>query len=206
MIIIIDYGVGNLNSIKNMIKKVGFKAEITSNIDQISKGTKFVLPGVGSFEYGINKLRSMSYFSVLEKKILEEKTPVLGVCLGAQLLFEASEEGSPVDGLGWIKGSIKKFKHSDKNYNLKIPHMGWNYVKPLKYSKLLEGLDEKSRFYFVHSYHFECKEKEANLLETSYGYPFVSGVEKENVLGVQFHPEKSHKFGMQLYSNYLKNY
>lgn len=206
MIIIIDYGVGNLNSIKNMIKKVGFESTITSEVGIIKKATKFILAGVGSFEYGINKLKSMPYFSVLQKKVLTDKIPILGVCLGAQLLFEESEEGKPVPGLGWIKGNIKKFNIQDKSTGLKVPHMGWNYVKPLKKSKLLVGLDKEARFYFVHSYHFECQKKEVKLLETSYGYPFVSAVEKDNIIGVQFHPEKSHKFGMQLFSNFLNNY
>jgi len=205
MIVILDYGVGNLNSIKNMIKKVGFTSVITSDVNMIKEATKFILPGVGSFEYGINKLRNMPYFSVLEKKVLVEKIPILGVCLGAQLLFEESEEGGSISGLGWIKGCIKKFK-IEQDYDLKIPHMGWNYVTPLKKSKLLDGIDEKSRFYFVHSYHFDCEDKGTPLLETNYGYSFVSAVEKDNVLGVQFHPEKSHKFGMKLYSNYLNNY
>lgn len=207
MIIIIDYGVGNLNSIKNMIKKVGFNSEITSDIEIIRKGTKFILPGVGSFAYGINRLRNMPYFSVLEHLILVEKKPILGVCLGAQLLFEESEEGVDAKGLGWIKGSIEKFDHkliSEKG--LKVPHMGWNFTKPLKKSKLLEGIDKNSRFYFVHSYHINSNDEEANLLETEYGYSFVSAIEKDNILGVQFHPEKSHKFGMKLYSNYLNNY
>lgn len=206
MIVIIDYGVGNLNSIKNMVKKVGFKSEITSDIDLISSATKFILPGVGSFEYGIKKLRSMPYFSVLQDKVLLNKTPIIGVCLGAQLLFEESEEGNSVKGLGWIAGKIKKFNIQDKNLELKVPHMGWNYVKPLKESRLLNNLNQNSRFYFVHSYHFECEEKGVELLETNYGYPFISAVEKGNIIGVQFHPEKSHKFGMQLYSNFLNNY
>ena len=165
-----------------MIKKIGFKAEITSNPQLISKGTKFILPGVGSFEYGIKKLKSMSYFSILESKILTEKVPILGVCLGAQ------------------------FKFTEKDLELKIPHMGWNFVRPLKKSMLLNDLNPTSRFYFVHGYHFNCEEEKTKLLETEYGYPFISAVEKENILGVQFHPEKSHKFGMILYKNFLNNY
>lgn len=189
-----------------MIKKIGFKAEITSNPQLISKGTKFILPGVGSFEYGINKLKSMPYFSILESKILTEKVPILGVCLGAQLLFEKSEEGNESPGLGWIKGTITKFKFTEKDLELKIPHMGWNFVRPLKKSMLLNDLNPTSRFYFVHGYHFNCEEEKTKLLETEYGYPFISAVEKENILGVQFHPEKSHKFGMILYKNFLNNY
>lgn len=206
MIIILDYGVGNLNSIKNMIKKVGFVSEISSDPEVVAKGTKFILPGVGSFSYGMTKLRSTPYFKVLEQKVLKEKIPILGVCLGAQLLFEESEEGGHSKGLGWIKGRVTKFKYTSNEEELKIPHMGWNFALPVKKSRLLDGLDENARFYFVHSYHFNCSDKDTPLLTTVYGQPFISAVEKENVIGVQFHPEKSHKFGMQLYKNFLNYY
>lgn len=206
MIVILDYGVGNLNSIKNMVKKVGFDSEITSDPEVVSKGTKFILPGVGSFNYGITKLKSTPYFNTLEQKVLQEKKPILGVCLGAQLLFEESEEGERTEGLGWIKGKVKKFKFSSNETELKIPHMGWNFVRSVKRSKLLEGLDENARFYFVHSYHFDCCDDDSPLLTTVYGHSFVSAVEKGNVIGVQFHPEKSHKFGMKLYKNFLNHY
>lgn len=205
MTVIIDYGVGNLNSIKNMIKKIGFEAVISSQIYDIDKASKLILPGVGSFEYGMNKLRNSSFFELLEKKVIKEKTPILGVCLGAQLLFETSEEGENIKGLGWIRGNVRKFE-KDHYPNLKIPHMGWNYVKSLKKSKLMNDMPSEPRFYFVHSYHFELTDRSSALMETEYGYPFISAVEKGNVLGVQFHPEKSHKFGKQLYYNFLSSY
>jgi glutamine amidotransferase len=208
MIIIIDYEIGNLTSIKNMIKKAGSDSTITSDVSKIATASKFILPGVGSFEYGIRKLRSMPYFDLLEKRVLEDKIPLLGICLGAQLLFERSEEGASSLGLGWIKGKVIKFNGTESLQQniIKVPHMGWNRVKKLKDSKLTQGISELSRFYFVHSYHFVCKYPEDALFETFYGYPFVSGVENNNILGVQFHPEKSHKFGMKLYSNFLNNY
>jgi glutamine amidotransferase len=206
MVLIFDYGIGNLTSIANMLKKIGVHSEISNSEDHVLKAEKIILPGVGSFEYGINMLKKMPSFSALEYEILNNKKPILGVCLGAQLLFKSSEEGNNPKGLGWIDGSIQKFS-SDKFLGVeKIPHMGWNWVKKIKKSKLLEGLDEESRYYFVHSYHMVVNNTEDILLETNYGYEFVSAVEKENILGVQFHPEKSHKFGLKLYSNFINNY
>jgi glutamine amidotransferase len=206
MVTIIDYGIGNLTSIKNMLKKAGTNSIISSNINDIAKADKLILPGVGSFEYSIKKLRSMDYFSILEEKVLIEHTPVLGVCLGAQLLLERSEEGAEVPGLGWIKGKVIKFDKKKLGFVDKVPHMGWNEVTMLKDSKLTIGFDANPRFYFVHSYHMVCDNSNDALFQTNYGYPFVSGVEKDNILGVQFHPEKSHKFGMKLYSNFVNNY
>lgn len=208
MITIIDYEIGNLTSIKNMLKKAGSDSIITSDVNKISVASKLILPGVGSFEYGMKKLRSMPYFEVLEKRVIEDKIPILGVCLGAQLLLECSEEGSPISGLGWIKGKVVKFNWAEPLFNkgLKVPHMGWNEIRILKGSKLTQDFSGHPRFYFVHSYHIVCEDIEDALFETDYGYPFISGIEKGNILGVQFHPEKSHKFGLKLYTNFLNNY
>jgi glutamine amidotransferase len=206
MITIIDYDLGNLESIKNMFSKVGIEATITKDTELISKGEKFILPGVGSYEYGISKLKGMPYFDVLESKIMKEKKPILGICLGAQLLFESSEEGNSPTGLGWLKGKVVKFRPELMSEPLKIPQMGWNWVKSNKESKLAEGMNEESRFYFVHSYHFAETEAANILFSSEYGYEFVSGIEKENILGVQFHPEKSHNFGFQLFKNFALNY
>lgn len=206
MILIIDYGVGNLTSIANMLKKAGAESKISNNEEDILKADKIILPGVGSFEYGMDKLKNMSSFQILENEILSNKKPVLGVCLGAQLLFKSSEEGNHPQGLGWIDGTIQKFREQEFAAGEKIPHMGWNLVEQKKESKLLQGLDEHSRFYFVHSYHMLANNPDDVLMKTSYGYEFVSAVEKGNILGVQFHPEKSHKFGLKLYSNFVNNY
>jgi len=206
MITIIDYEIGNLASIRNMLRKIGYDSVISSDINDIVKADKLILPGVGSFEYGMKKLKSMSYFSLLEKRVLVDKVPILGVCLGAQLLLDSSEEGGESKGLGWISGRVIKFDEKKLSGDEKIPHMGWNRVKGLKESKLLKGLDINSRFYFVHSYHMICTNSDDMLLETNHGYSFVSGVERDNILGVQFHPEKSHKFGMKLYDNFISNY
>jgi glutamine amidotransferase len=206
MVLIFDYGIGNLNSIANMLKKVGVQSKISNREDDVILSDKIILPGVGSFEYGMNKLKNLPSFSVLEHEVIENKKPILGVCLGAQLLFKSSEEGNNPKGLGWIDGSIQKFNSDRFSGTEKIPHMGWNRVKLMKQSSLLLGLDEYSRYYFVHSYHMKVNNTEDILLKTNYGYEFVSAVERGNVIGVQFHPEKSHKFGLKLYGNFVNNY
>jgi imidazole glycerol-phosphate synthase subunit HisH len=206
MITIIDYGVGNLSSIANMLKRIGEDSIITSDINKISEATKFILPGVGSFDYGINQLKQSDYFSVLCKKVQEEKTPLMGVCLGMQLLSNGSEEGS-TPGLGWIDGYVKKFDSNVvKNAGLKIPHMGWTDIEIKKNSMLLTDLPKEANFYFVHSYYFQTKNQDDILLTSNYGDNFTSGIEKDNIVAVQFHPEKSHKYGMQLYRNFAKLY
>ena len=202
MIVILDYGIGNLNSIKNMIKKTGHKAIITSSKEELSKADKIILPGVGSFDFAMKKIKSMSFFPLLEKKVLEEKIPVLGVCLGAQMLLNKSEEGKE-EGLGWITGKSIKFNFKDKTY--RVPHMGWNYIEKMKSTILLDDLPSNPRFYFVHSYYMECENSNDEMTITDYGSKFVSGINKENIYGVQFHPEKSHKFGLQLYKNFIEN-
>lgn len=201
MIIVIDYGMGNLGSIANMIKKVGYKCIITSDLEEIKKATKLILPGVGSFDNGMKNLENLGMIEVLNQKVLVEKTPILGICLGMQLMTKSSEEGNLV-GLGWIDAQTKRFV-SD---TLKIPHMGWNIIKHQKESKLFDESESEKRFYFVHSYFVSCNQKADILTNTNYTQDFVSSFEKDNVIGVQFHPEKSHKFGMDLIKNFLENY
>jgi glutamine amidotransferase len=201
MIVVIDYGMGNLGSIANMIKKVGHKCIITSDLEEIKKATNLILPGVGSFDNGMRNLAELGMIEVLSQKILIEKTPILGICLGMQLMTKSSEEGI-LAGLGWIDAQTKKFV-SD---TLKIPHMGWNIVKHQKESKLFDECESEKRFYFVHSYCVSCNQKVDILTNTNYTQDFVSSFEKENVVGVQFHPEKSHKFGMQLLKNFIDRY
>lgn len=199
MVAIIDYGVGNLKAIQNILSKVGGKSIITSDPDQIKNANRLILPGVGSFNYGIEQLHSRSLFHLLEEEVIVRKKVVLGLCLGAQLMTERSEEGN-VKGLGWVPAKTVKF---DLSYKQSVPHMGWADVKFCPSSKLGEGIDE-ARFYFAHSYHFSFNDQQFVNGFAFHGYEFPSSFEVNNIFGVQFHPEKSHTFGMKLFRNFLK--
>jgi len=202
MITILDYGMGNVKSILNIIYKVGGEATISSDIDKILDAEKIILPGIGSFDIGVKNLTEQGLIPVLKKKVLKEKTPFLGICLGMQLITQKSEEGK-LNGLGWINAETEKFKSLKDN--LKVPHMGWNYVVVKKNSKLFKDMYDNPRFYFVHSYYVRCKDENDILATTEYSFDFVSAVEKDNIYATQFHPEKSHKFGMKLMENFVKN-
>jgi glutamine amidotransferase len=199
MIVVIDYGMGNIGSILNMLKKIDAEGIVSSDPDLIKRADKLILPGVGSFDEGMKNLKASLLIPVIEDKVMKEKTPILGICLGMQLFAKKSEEGV-LDGLGWIDAEVKKFNF--RNDGLKIPHMGWNTVAVLKRDEFLGDMPDPSRFYFVHSYYLVCNDKKDALLVTDYGHPFVSAVKKDNIIGVQFHPEKSHKFGMKLLENF----
>ena len=198
MIAILDYGVGNLKSIYNIFKKVGVDSIITSDIEVIKSANKYLLPGVGSFDHGINSLRNAPFFETLEIEILQNKKPILGICLGMQLLSNLSEEGKE-KGLGWIDAKTVKFELDDKS--LSIPHMGWNKTNPTNTKDIYQKLGE-NRFYFVHTYHVVCNDEKNILATANYGENFTCSIYKDNIYGVQFHPEKSHKFGMQLFENF----
>lgn len=202
MITIINYNAGNIKSIQNMLKRIGAKSCISSDATEIEQAEKLILPGVGHFDYGMRNLQESGLIEVLNKKIVTDKVPLLGICLGAQLLGNKSEEGI-IPGLGWIDMQVVKFDENKLPKNLKIPHMSWNEIIIKKQSELLAGLNNESRFYFVHSYHMKCNDENDILTNTNYGYEFTSAVEKDNIYGVQFHPEKSHKFGMRLLENFV---
>lgn len=202
MISIINYNAGNIKSIQNMLKRIGAKSCINSDANEIEQAEKLILPGVGHFDYGMKNLQESGLIEVLNKKVLVDKVPLLGICLGAQLLGNRSDEGTE-KGLGWIDMDIVKFDKTKMAENLKIPHMSWNEIKIKKQSYLLEKLSDQSRFYFVHSYHMQPKSTNDVLTTSFYGYEFVSGVQKDNIFGVQFHPEKSHKYGMRLLENFV---
>lgn len=202
MITIINYNAGNIKSIQNMLKRIGAKSVINSSAEEIAQAEKLILPGVGSFDYGMKNLRQSGLIEILNEKVINNKTPILGICLGAQLLGNNSEEGKE-KGLGWIDMDIVKFDKTKMAEQLKIPHMSWNEVAVRKKSKLMEGLEDEARFYFVHSYHILPNNENDVLSKSNYGYEFVSAVEKDTIFGVQFHPEKSHKFGMRLLQNFV---
>jgi glutamine amidotransferase len=204
MITIIDYKTGNLGSIQNILKRIGEDSVITSDKDIIEKATKIILPGVGAFDTGMRNLLELDLVDILNKKVIAEKIPVLGICLGMQLLSNGSEEGS-LPGLGWIDAETLRFRFRD-TVEYKIPHMGWNFIRQHKDSKLFTDMYSDPRFYFVHSYFFRANIEKDILLSTTYEIEFTSGVEKGNILGVQFHPEKSHKFGMKLLKNFVDFY
>jgi glutamine amidotransferase len=203
-IVIIDYGMGNVGSISNMLKYLGARAIISSDYTVIKSADKLILPGVGHFDRAMENIKKQSLYEVIGEMALDKKKPFLGICLGMQLMCNLSEEGNAV-GLKLVDAQVKKFNFPD-NKECKIPHMGWNYIQPQKQSHILQGLDEKSRFYFVHSYFVECSGRPDVLTETIYGKPFVSSFEHNNLIGVQFHPEKSHRFGISLFKNFLQHY
>lgn len=202
MTVIIDYGIGNLDSVLNMFKKIGEKdVMISSDKDIIIKAKKLLLPGVGSFDAGMRNLEESGLIPVLNEKVLIEKTPILGICLGMQLLTYKSEEGIKA-GLGWIDAETIKFNLTPE-LKLKVPHMGWSYVNVKRKNSLID-IDSKSRFYFVHSYYVKCFDENQSIATSNFGVDFTCMVKKENIYGVQFHPEKSLKFGMKLLENFTK--
>ena len=206
MITIVDYGVGNLASIKNMLKRIGVNAIVSSEESEILSAEKLILPGVGAFDTCAQRLQESGLVAVLNEKVINKKVPILGICVGMQLLTFGSEEGK-LPGLGWINGNIIKFRQDMLANDFKIPHMGWADVQLSKPSSLFnEMTDTEPRFYFVHSYHPVVNQQEDIMAYAEYGYPFIAGIERDNILGVQFHPEKSHKFGMKLLENFVKNY
>jgi glutamine amidotransferase len=195
LIAIVDYGVGNVKSIANMLLRIGVPSRLVSRPEELSTATKIILPGVGAFDAAMRALREHGMIEPLCEKVLSQKVPVLGICLGMQLLAESSEEGD-LAGLGWIGGCSRRLAFPESAASLKVPHMGWNVVTPQRESSLLSPVPEPRRFYFVHSYHLVCAQAKDVLATTTYGVEFVSAVARDNVYGVQFHPEKSHKYGM----------
>ncbi len=200
MIIIVDYGMGNLFSIQKAFKRINVESKITSDSEEIFKANKLLLPGVGHFEKGMENIKKTGMLGLLNKKVLEDKTPILGICLGMQLMTKFSEEGD-VEGIGWIDAKTCKFNYY-QNKKLKIPHMGWNSVLQKKKSKLFYDISEESLFYFVHSYYVNCERKEDVLATTNYMLEFDSSFEKDNIFATQFHPEKSHQSGLKLLQNF----
>ena len=199
-IVIVDYGLGNIGSLLNMFEYIGVQARVANDADDVIDAEKLVLPGVGAFDYAMEKLEENKLIEILNFKVLEKSCPILGVCLGMQLMCNRSEEGAKA-GLGWVEGDVKRIP---SNPGLVIPHMGWNYVKQSKANPLTQTLDDDARFYFVHSFYVELEEISNEIISCEYGHVFTCGFQVGNIYGVQFHPEKSHRFGKQLLSNFAK--
>jgi glutamine amidotransferase len=205
MISIINYGMGNIGSIVNMYKKIGIKTNVVSTADEIARSTKILLPGVGSFDAAMSKINEMGIKEILDSKALIEQIPILGICLGMQLLTDKSDEGK-LPGLGWIKAKTLSFKTAVDTAIFKVPHMGWSEANLNRPSALTNNFFEleELRFYFVHSYYVKCEKDENSILKTNYGIEFDSAIQSQNIYGAQFHPEKSHKFGMKLLENFAR--
>lgn len=201
MIVVLDTGCANIGSILSMSKKIGVSAIPSSNYKDLKKADKIILPGVGHFDAGMRALKNLELSDCLTDRVLGDNVPVLGICLGMQMMCKASEEGDEM-GLSWIDAEVKSFKNKLSD-DLKIPHMGWNNVTVVNQNPIIEMNDIISRFYFVHSYYVECKNSNDILLTTNYGFNFTSAFKHNNIFGVQFHPEKSHRFGMTLLKKFL---
>jgi imidazole glycerol-phosphate synthase subunit HisH len=197
---IVDYGLGNIASVSNMVRKVGGRPIVVTDKQNVMSASRLILPGVGSFDHGISQLHELDLFSSLQTKA-NEGIPLLGICLGMQLLSNASEEGDSI-GLGLIDAEFKRFNVKEEP-GLRVPHVGWNVVKPSRENPLIATDADEQRFYFTHSYHAVCCNEDDILSNTVYGHTFPSAYSHHNVFGVQFHPEKSHKFGMALMKNFL---
>lgn len=201
-LVVVDAGIGNLGAIPNMLKRIGAAATVTNDRDEIGAADRLILPGVGAFDPAMQTLNDLGIVDVLTEKALVQKIPVLGVCLGMQLLFEGSEEGR-LPGLGWVPGTVVRFRLNGSDPSLRIPHMGWNWVERANDAALFSGFDETPRFYFAHSYHVDPAEPTDVAGWTDYGYRFAASVQHDNIGGIQFHPEKSHRFGLKVFENFL---
>jgi glutamine amidotransferase len=202
MIVIVDTGMANVGSVHNIVKYLGYDAIVTKNQETINTAKKIILPGVGSFDAGMDSLNNSGMKDVLNQKVLVEKTPILGICLGMQMMTRGSEEGS-LEGLGWFEADTIKFDQKI-DQNIRIPHMGWNNVFPLKYKEMFLEINQETRFYFVHSYYVRADNTADVLTTTKHGIEFHSAIQKDNIFGVQFHPEKSHKFGMHFMKSFIQ--
>jgi imidazole glycerol-phosphate synthase subunit HisH len=201
MITIVNYGLGNIKAFGNIYHKLGVPFRIATTAEDLKGATKIILPGVGDFDWAMDRLDKSGMRKPLDALVLEEKKPVLGICVGMQILANSSEEGV-LPGLGWIDAKVKKFDTSKFKQKTKIPHMGWNDVNPTKSNGLFNGLETNALFYFLHSYYFDCNHKEDTLAIADYGGQFACAAYHDNIYGVQFHPEKSHQYGIQLLSNF----
>jgi glutamine amidotransferase len=201
MISIVDYGLGNLRAFYNIYKNLNINVEFVRTPDQLNSAEKIILPGVGAFDHAMFELNKSGMREKLDELVLVKEVPVLGICVGMQMLGNRSDEGQ-LSGLGWIDAEIKKFDTNLINHKPKLPHMGWNDVYPIVTNPLFQNLEVDAVFYFLHSYYFACNNPQDAIAKSDYGLEFTCSVNHKNIFGVQFHPEKSHKFGIQLLNNF----
>lgn len=203
MITIIDYGVGNIFAFQNVFKRLNIPSRIAKCKEDLKEVDKLILPGVGHFDYAMSQLNNSGMRERIDELVLVEKKPVIGICVGMQMMANKSDEGT-LDGLGWIDANVKKFNELTIQHHTKLPHMGWNDVKPNENHPLFKGLEQESIFYFLHSFYFNCKDQKNIISTTDYGINFASSIHKGNIFGIQFHPEKSHSYGEKLLENFAK--
>lgn len=204
LIVIVDYGMGNLHSIKKKLDRLNAAVQISSKPADMLACDKIILPGIGHFQKAMNNIHSLGLLDALNEAVLEKKKPILGICLGMQIMAKHSEEGN-TEGLGWFDAEVVRFNVKN-TLKYKIPHTGWNQVVNKKQSRLTSGIPDNSEFYFVHAYHIALKNNSDALHETDYEYTFVSAIEKDNIAGVQYHPEKSHQTGEQMLRNFITEF
>jgi glutamine amidotransferase len=200
MIVVIDYEMGNVGSILNMLTRLGHQAVISSDHHIIQSASHLILPGVGAFDTGMLNLHRLNLIEMLNQKVLVDKTPILGICIGMQLMAQSSEEGLE-KGLSWFNGEVKKFNFENTSARLRVPCVGWNFVKLKQTNPLIT--EEAQKFYFVHSYHYQTDVHDDVIGAADYGYEYPVMIHNENIFGVQFHPEKSHQYGLKLFQNFL---
>lgn len=201
MITLIDYGVGNIFAFQNVYKRLDIPTKIAKSSQDLRDAQKLILPGVGSFDYAMNRLNDSGMREKLDELVLEKKIPVIGICVGMQMMGNRSDEGNE-EGLKWIDGDILKFDEKLIQHRTKLPHMGWNDVFPVNNHSLFNGLERNAIFYFLHSFYFKCKNPSDSIATSEYGISFSSAVNKDHIFGIQFHPEKSHHYGERLLHNF----
>ncbi len=203
MVTIIDYGVGNVFAFQNVFKRLNIPSKIAKSVNDLMDTTKLILPGVGHFDFAMSQLNKSGMRDRLDELVLLEKIPVIGICVGMQMMAHKSDEGT-LNGLCWIDACVKKFDEATIKHHTKLPHMGWNDVKPNQNHPLFKGLEQGAIFYFLHSFYFKCSNEENSISKTDYGINFSSSVQRDNIYGIQFHPEKSHSYGERLLENFVK--
>ena len=201
MITVIDYGLGNLSAFVNVYKRLNIDVQFASTVSDLKKASKLILPGVGTFDQAMNKLNSSGLRNYLDELVIKKKIPIIGICVGMQIMALKSDEGV-LPGLGWINGKVNRLSLNNKNSPL--PHMGWNDIKIQKRSPLIDNLDNSKRFYFLHSYYFQCQNLDDVIANINYGFDFPCIINQENIFGIQCHPEKSHYNGMKLLKNFAE--